>query len=98
MAVDGTYNIEIDSPIGKQVAKLTLKSAGEKLSGTMVSSLGNTSFNGAVKSNAFAWNMEINSPMGKMWLTLKGKVAGNDISGRVTAGNLGTFLFKGKRA
>ena len=56
MAVDGTYKIEIDTPMGKQEAKLTLKTAGEKLSGTMESSLGKTDFSGGtVKGNAVSW-------------------------------------------
>jgi hypothetical protein len=98
MAVDGTYKIEIDTPMGKQEAKLTLKSAGAKLSGTMESSFGTISFSeGAVKGNEVSWNTEINSPMGKMALTYKGKVTGNDISGEVAAGNFGTSPFKGKK-
>jgi hypothetical protein len=97
MAVDGTYKIEIDTPIGKQESKLTLKAAGAKLSGTMESSFGTTKFTGGtVKGNDISWNMEITSPMGKMALAYKGKVAGNDISGEVKAGDFGTS-FKGKR-
>jgi hypothetical protein len=98
MAVDGTYKIEIDTPMGKQEAKLTLKSAGAKLSGAMESSFGTTSFSdGTVKGNEVSWNTEISSPMGKMELTYKGKVTGNDISGEVKAGDFGTSPFKGKK-
>jgi len=98
MAVDGTYKIEIDTPMGKQESKLTLKAAGAKLSGTMESSFGTTKFTGGtVKGNDVSWNMEIDSPMGKMKLDYKGKVAGNDISGDVKAGDFGTSPFKGKR-
>jgi hypothetical protein len=99
MAVDGTYKIEIDTPMGKQESKLTLKAAGTKLSGTMESSFGTTSFSGGtVKGNEVSWNMEITSPMGKMALAYKGKVAGNEISGEVKAGDFGTSPFKGKKA
>jgi hypothetical protein len=98
MAVDGTYKIEIDTPMGKQESKLTLKSAGAKLSGTMESSFGTTNFTGgAVKGNEFSFGMEITSPMGQMKLDYKGKVAGSAISGDVKAGDFGTSPFKGKR-
>jgi hypothetical protein len=98
MAVDGTYKIEIDTPMGKQESKLTLKAAGAKLSGTMEGSFGTNSFkDGAVKGNEVSWSMEINGPMGNMKLDYKGKVAGSDISGEVKAGDFGSSSFKGKR-
>jgi hypothetical protein len=98
MAVDGNYRIEVDTPMGKMESKLTLKSAGAKLSGTMESSFGTISFTGGtVKGNEFAWSMEVDSPMGKMKLDYKGKVAGNDISGEVKAGDFGVSPFTGKR-
>jgi hypothetical protein len=98
MAVDGTYNIEIDTPMGKQSAKLTLKADGGALSGTMESSFGTQEFSGGiVTGDEIAWNMEISSPMGKMSLEYKGKVAGDEISGEMKAGNFGTSPFKGKR-
>ena len=97
MAVDGTYNIEIDTPMGKQESKLVLKSAGAKLTGTMESAMGKNDFTGSVKGNDVSWSMEINTPMGSMKLDFKGKVAGNDISGEVKAGDFGTSPFRGKK-
>jgi len=98
MAIDGTYKIEIDTPMGKQEAKLTLKTAGAKLSGTMESGFGKNDFTGgAVKGNDVAWSQEISSPMGQMKLDYSGKVSGNDISGQVKAGDFGTSPFKGKK-
>jgi len=98
MAVDGKYKIEIDTPMGKQEATLTLKSTGAKLSGAIDTSMGKADFdNGTVKGNDISWNMEIDSPMGKMALAYKGKVAGSDISGEVQVGNFGSSPFKGKK-
>jgi hypothetical protein len=98
MSVDGTYNIEIDTPMGKMESKLTLKSAGAGLSGTVESTFGKDNFTGgAVKGNDVAWTMEIDSPMGKMKLDYTGKVVGNDISGEIKMGDFGTSPFKGKR-
>jgi hypothetical protein len=98
MSVDGTYNIEVDTPMGKMESKLTLKSAGTKLSGSMESSFGTTSFTGGtVKGGDATWIMEVDSPMGKMKLDYKAKVVGSDISGEVKAGDFGSSPFKGKR-
>jgi hypothetical protein len=98
MSIDGTYNIEVDTPMGKMESKLTLKSAGTALSGTVESSFGTTSFTGGtVKGDDVAWTMEIDSPMGKMKLDYIGKVTGSDISGEVKAGDFGSSPFKGKR-
>lgn len=98
MAVDGKYKIEINTPMGKQEATLTLKSAGAKLSGTMESTMGRTDFTGGtVKGDEVSWSMDINSPMGSLALTYRGKVVGSDISGDVQAGSFGSSPFKGKK-
>jgi hypothetical protein len=97
MAIDGTYKIEIDTPIGKQESTLTLKTAGDKLSGTAESMMGKNDFTGTVKGDAIAFNMDITSPMGEMKLEFSGKVSGNDIAGEVKVGNFGTSPFKGKK-
>jgi hypothetical protein len=98
MAVDGTYKIEINTPIGKQEATLALKTSGIKLNGTMASALGNMDFSGgSVSGDEAVWSIEINSPMGNLKLDFKGKVTGSDISGEVKAGDFGTSPFEGKK-
>ncbi len=97
MAVDGTYKIEVDTPMGKMESTLTFKTAGTKLHGTMESPMGKNDFTGTVKGNEVSWGFEISGPMGNMKLDYKGKVAGNDISGEVKAGDFGSSPFKGKR-
>ncbi len=99
MAIDGTYNIEVDTPMGKQSVKLTMKTDGSTLSGTMESSFGTNEFSGgAVDGDKVTWSMEISSPMGKMELEYQGKVTGDEISGEMKAGNFGSSPFKGVRA
>jgi hypothetical protein len=98
MAVDGTYNIEIDTPMGKQSSKLTLKTSGGALSGSMDSPFGTLEFSdGTVSGDQVAWNMEVSGPMGNIKLEYTGKVAGDDISGEVKAGGFGSSPFKGTR-
>ena len=98
MAVDGTYKIEIDTPMGKQESTLTLKAAGDKLSGSMESMFGKMDFSGGkVKGNDVAFSMKMSGPMGDMTLEYTGTVSGNEISGNVKAGDFGSSPYKGKK-
>ena len=97
MAVDGIYNLEIDTPMGKQEAKLTIKTAGNKLTGTMENSMGKNDIAGTVKGNDVSWGMELNSPMGDLKLEFTGKVTGVEITGEVKIGSFGTSRFTGRK-
>jgi hypothetical protein len=98
MAIDGTYQIELDTPMGKQQAKLVLKTDGATLTGSTDSSFGlHTLSNGTVNGDQLTWQTEIMGPMGQMELTYQGKVTGDEISGKVKLGNFGTSDFSGKR-
>jgi hypothetical protein len=97
MAVDGTYKVEIDTPIGKQRATIALKTDGAKLSGTADTSMGKKDFTGVVNGNDICLNIEISSPLGRMKLEFTGCISGNDICGEAKAGTMGCFPFKGKK-
>ena len=98
MAVDGTYDIIVDTPIGAQTMKLILKTEGSALSGSIDSPMGAQEFSGgSVSGDDISWQMEINSPIGNMNLEYKGKITGDDIDGEVKAGDFGSSPFKGKR-
>jgi len=97
MAIDGTYKIVIDTPMGKQEATLALKTDGGKLSGTADSAMGKSEFTGTVNGDALAWVMDINSPMGQMKLEYTGKITGDDIAGEVKIGSFGSAPFSGKK-
>lgn len=97
MAIDGTYKIEIETPIGKQESTLVLKTDGDKLSGTAESMMGKNDITGTVKGDEITFDLNINSPMGEMKLGFRGKVTGNDIAGEVKMGDFGSSPFKGKK-
>ena len=99
MAIDGTYDVQVDTPMGAQPAKLTLKTEGDSLSGSMFSGMvGTAEFSGGtVNGDEVTWQMKVNSPMGELDLEYTGKVTGDDISGEVKAGNFGSSPFNGKR-
>ena len=97
MAIDGKWKIEIETPMGKQEATLTLKTDGDKLSGTGESMMGKNEFTGTVKGDTLTWIMDIKSPMGQMKLEYNVKVTGDDMAGEVKIGTFGSAPLKGKR-
>jgi hypothetical protein len=98
MAVDGTWNITMNTPMGDRTATLTLSSAGGSLTGTQ-SADGNSAeiFDGSVNGDEVAWKLDIVDPM-PLTLAYTGKVEGDSISGEMGIGPMGSFPFSGTRA
>lgn len=98
MAVDGTYNITIKTPMGDQNATLTLKEEGGALTGQMSGQAGTSAIeNGKVNGDAVSWHAKVTSPM-PITLEFDGKVDGGNISGNVKLGAFGTSTFSGAAA
>ena len=98
MAVDGNWNLTMQTPMGERNATLNLKSAGGTLTGTQGADGNSTEiFDGTVDGNDVAWKVSIINPM-PLTLEFKGTVTGDDISGEMGIGFMGNFPFTGKRA
>ena len=64
MAIDGKWEITINSPLGAQKATLDLKAEGGALSGTQTAMQGTQALsNGKVDGNNLSWSASITSPM-----------------------------------
>ena len=99
MAVDGTYNIELQTQMGNRPGKITLKADGDSLSGTYNTERGDQEFSGGtVSGDDVAWTVSMSGPQGQMNLDFKAKVTGDEISGTVQLGTFGSATFKGTRA
>ena len=99
MAVDGTYNIELQTQRGNMPGKIVLKSDGNALSGTYSTQRGDQNFTGGtISGDDLAWKIAMAGPQGSIELAFKAKVTGDEISGSVQMGNFGTNTFKGKKA
>ncbi len=99
MAVDGTFNIEVQTAIGNRPGTLTLNSDGGSLTGTYLAEMGEQAIqNGTVAGDQFAFSVAITTPMGEMKLDFQGTVSGNTVSGQVQAGQFGVSPFQGARA
>ncbi|HXY90346.1 MAG TPA: hypothetical protein VEH75_06975 [Xanthobacteraceae bacterium] len=98
MAVDGTWNISIETPIGTRQATLNIAASGGTLTGTQ-SADGNTGeiADGKVDGNKVSWKVAITNPM-PMTLEFSGTVDGDKIAGNANAGAFGALPFTGTRA
>jgi hypothetical protein len=98
MAIDGNWEITINSPMGAQKARLELTGKDGALTGTQIAQGASQPVaNGKVDGNAVSWSANITSPM-PMTLEFSGTVEGDAIKGSVKAGAFGSFPFSGARA
>ena len=98
MAVDGTWNLTMSTPMGERNTTLSLKSSGGTLTGTQGADGNSTEiFDGTVNGDDLAWKVSITNPM-PLTLDFSGKVAGDSISGEMGIGPMGSFPFSGTRA
>lgn len=98
MAVNGSWNITIKTPMGEQKGKLTLEQSGAALTGAMASPMGSVPIeNGAVDGDALKWHAKVTSPM-PLTLEFSGKLDGANIGGSVKLGAFGTSTWSGTPA
>jgi hypothetical protein len=98
MAVDGKWEIVINSPLGAQKANLDIATNGSVLTGTQRAAQGSGPLeNGKVDGNNVSWSAKISSPM-PLTLDFTGTVDGDKLSGSVKAGSFGSFPFTGNRS
>ena len=99
MAVDGTWKLTVNTPMGTQESTLVLSSSGATLTGTQAAASGESRpiDGGSVNGNAVSWKTSITKPMA-ITLEFNGSVAGDQMSGSVKLGMFGTQSFSGVRA
>ena len=97
MAIDGTWNLTMDTPMGERASTLVVKVAGGKLEGTQ-SAEGQTApiFEGRVNGNDVGWKVSITQPM-PLTLDFTGTLDGNAMSGSVQLGMFGSASFRAQR-
>jgi hypothetical protein len=97
MAVDGKWEIVINSPLGAQKAVLDFATNGSSLTGTQTAQQGSGPLeNGKVDGNDLSWSAKISTPL-PLTLDFVGTVDGDKLSGSVKAGSFGSFPFSGSR-
>jgi hypothetical protein len=96
MAVDGTYNCTVKSPLGDQNLSLTVKSEGSTFTGTASGAMGSSDVSGTVNGDTIAWKQSVSVPM-PMTLDCEATVNGDTVTGSVAAGAFGSFPLSGSR-
>jgi hypothetical protein len=98
MAVDGTWNLTMQTPMGERKATLVATSQGGTLTGKQSGDGGTTDiFDSSVSGNDVSWKISITNPM-PLTLQFTGAVDGDKMSGKMSAGALGSWPFSGVRA
>ncbi len=97
MAIDGTYDMSLNTPMGKQEGKLHLAVDGGALTGSM-EQMGNKVdlANGKVDGNKLSWEASITTPM-PMTLKFEAEHEGDTVKGDVELGAFGKASFEGTR-
>lgn len=98
MALDGTWNITLKTPMGDRPVTVTLTTDGNDLSGTFASPQGDQDFDGGTANgDEAAWSTMFNGAMGEMKLDFVGSVEGDTLDGTVQFGSFGSGTFSGTR-
>lgn len=98
MALDGTYDLTMQTPMGNREVKLELTSSGNDLSGSFAGPQGNAPLTGSVDGDAFKFSLTFTGQMGPMELTFDGKQDGDNLAGTVQFGAFGSGPFTAKKA
>ena len=98
MALDGSWNLKMNTPMGARDAAATLAQSGGALSGDMSGPLGNAPIEGTIDGSAVAFKATVNSPMGPLELKFTGTVDGDGMTGNVAFGAFGSGTFSGAKA
>ena len=99
MAVSGSYNVTMKTPMGERPATLNLAEDGSGLTGTFASERGSTELLEPVATgDEVKFSMMFNGAMGEMKLDFEGKVDGDSIGGTVQFGSFGSGTWSGTRA
>ena len=99
MAVDGTWKLTVNTPMGAQESTLVISTAGGKATATQSagSSDARPVDDVAVNGNSVSWKASITKPM-SMTLEFNGTVDGDRMNGQVKLGMFGSQPFSGVRA
>ena len=99
MAVDGTWKLVVNTPMGPHESTLTLSSSGSTLTGSQSAGTGGEGRQieeGTVNGNDIAWKASITKPM-PLTLEFSGTVEGDKLTGEVKLGMFGKGSFTGTR-
>lgn len=96
--IDGDWDAGMNTPGGVREFKLSFKTSGEKLSGTVKRSDGEIPLTGSVKGNDVSFSYTITYNGHDLQLSFTGKITGDRIAGSVSFAGQGEDEWSAKRA
>jgi hypothetical protein len=98
MALDGTWNLTMNSPMGARPVTAKFTTDGATIGGEFEGPQGSAPVTGTLNGNDAAFAATVAGPMGQLELKFTGTVDGDSISGNVQFGAFGSGTFSGNKA
>jgi len=95
--ITGTWNLNVETPMGAREVKLNATQTGEALTGTMASTRGDMPVTGTVKGSAVAFMMKVNAQGMDLQIDYTGTVEGDAMKGTMKLGDMGEGTWTGKK-
>jgi hypothetical protein len=95
--VSGTWELNVESPMGSRASDAVFTQAGETLGGKMVSSRGEVPLTGTIKGDAVTFGINVNVQGQDLQIDYSGTVTGDTMSGTVVFGSFGDGKWTGKK-
>ena len=95
--VSGTWELNVESPMGSRASDAIFTQTGETLGGKMVSPRGEVPLTGTVKGDAVNFSITVNAQGQTLQIDYTGTVTGDAMSGTVVFGSFGDGKWTGKK-
>lgn len=96
-AIDGNWEVTVNSPMGQQKITMDLRTSGGVLSGTMTGAMGSAPVAGTADGDSFAFSTQITTPF-PISIEVSATAEADALKGQVKTQGFGTFPMTGVRA
>lgn len=95
--VSGTWELNVESPMGSRASDAVFTQSGESLGGKMVSQRGEVPLTGTISGDTVKFGINVNVQGQNLQIDYTGTVTGDTMSGTVVFGSFGDGKWTGKR-
>jgi hypothetical protein len=95
--VSGTWELNVESPMGSRASDAIFTQTGETLGGKMVSPRGEVPLTGTVSGDTVKFGINVNVQGQSLQIDYSGTVTGDTMSGTVVFGSFGDGKWTGKK-
>ena len=95
--VSGTWELNVESPMGSRASDAIFTQTGEALGGKMVSPRGEVPLTGTVSGDTVKFGINVNVQGQNLQIDYSGTVTGDTMSGTVVFGSFGDGKWTGKK-